>query len=208
MAASAAGSAESVGRLLDRAAEALRRGGLVVAPTETLVGLLADALHREAVRRLAVLKERPPDQPFPLLLPSVAALDRVAGGASPAARRLIAAFWPGPLTLLLPAVPGLPPEIVGPGELVAVRVPGPCLAADICRRTGGPLVATSANRRGAEPPAETADVDAAIAGEAELIVPGRAAGGLPSTIVACDDGGYRIVRPGAVEEAAIRGALR
>jgi len=208
MVASAAGSAEPVGPLLDRAVEALRRGGFVVAPTETLVGLLADALHREALRRLAVLKQRPPDQPFPLLLPSVAALDRVARATSPAARRLIAAFWPGPLTLLLPAFPGLPPEVVGPGELIAVRVPGPCIAADICRRSGGPLVATSANRRGGAPPAEAGEVDAAIAAEAALIVPGRAAGGLPSTIVACDESGYRIVRPGAVEEAAIRGALR
>ena len=155
-----------------------------------------------------MLKQRPPDQPFPLLLPFIAALDIVACAVSPAARRLITAFWPGPLTLLLPALPGLPPEIVGPGALVAVRVPGPCIAADICRRVGGPLVATSANRRGAKPPAETTEVDAAIAAEAELIVPGRAAGGLPSTIVACDDAGYRIVRPGAVEESTIRGALR
>jgi L-threonylcarbamoyladenylate synthase len=208
MAASAAGSAEPLGPLLDRAAEALRCGGLVVAPTETLVGLLAAALHREALRRLARLKDRPADQPFPLLLPSVAALDLVACATSPTARRLIAAFWPGPLTLLLPALPGLPPDIVGPGRLVAVRVPGPCIAADICRRIGGPLVATSANRRGARPPTDAAEVDAAIAAEAALIIPGRAAGGLPSTIVACDEAGYRIVRPGAVEEAAIRGALR
>jgi L-threonylcarbamoyladenylate synthase len=209
MGGSAAGSAEPrlEAEALERAVAVLRRGGLVVAATETLLGLLADPFQPDVLRRLAALKERPPDQPFPLLLPDPPAAARVARAMPDVALRLAARFWPGPLTLLLPALPGLPAELVGPDGLVAVRFPGPAPATDICVRFGGPLVATSANVRGALPPDVTEGLDPAVAAAAELIVPGRAAGTVGSTIVACRPNGYRIVRAGAVDEAAIRGAL-
>jgi L-threonylcarbamoyladenylate synthase len=209
MGGSAAGTAEppASDEALDRAVAALRRGGLVVAATETLLGLLADPFRPAALQRLAALKERPPDQPFPLLLPDPPAVTRVARAMPDTALRLAARFWPGPLTLLLPALPGLPAELVGPEGLVAVRVPGPAPATAICLRFGGPLVATSANPRGAPPPASTGELDPAVAAAADEIVPGAAAGSVGSTMVVCLADGYRLVRAGAIDEAAIRGAL-
>ncbi|MBI5487071.1 MAG: threonylcarbamoyl-AMP synthase [Deltaproteobacteria bacterium] len=205
MAGSAAGSADrGRGALVARAADVLRRGGLVLAPTETLVGLLGDALCDEAVGRAAALKHRPAGEPFPLLLPSTRDVVRVAADFPEPLRRLARRFWPGPLTLLLPAVPGLPGGLVGPDGTVAVRVPGRSAAARIVRCFGGPLFATSANPRGRPPPAAVADVAASFRDAADLVVPGRSPGGLPSTIVSWSAGGYRVVRAGAIGEAELR----
>ena len=85
---------------------------------ETLVGILADALCARAVARAAALKRRPPGEPFPVLVSSLRATAFVSVRLPPGARRLARRFWPGPLTLLLPAKEGLPPEIVGPGGTV------------------------------------------------------------------------------------------
>ncbi|MBI5499210.1 MAG: Sua5/YciO/YrdC/YwlC family protein [Deltaproteobacteria bacterium] len=207
MAGSAAESADRRrGALAARAADLLRRGGLVLAPTETLVGLLGDALRDETVRRAAALKDRPAGEPFPLLLPSSRAVARVAAAFPAPLLRLARRFWPGPLTLLLPALPGLPAGIVGPDGTVAVRVPGPSPAARIVRRFAGPLFATSANPRGRPPPADVADVAPSFREAADLVVPGRSPGGPPSTIVAWSAEGYRVVRPGAIPAAELLAA--
>jgi L-threonylcarbamoyladenylate synthase len=191
---------------LAAAVEALRRGALVVAPTETLLGLLGDALRPAAVRRAARLKRRPAGEPFPVLLPSARAAALLARSFPAPLRRLARRFWPGPLTLLLPARPGLPPALVGPDGTVAVRVPGPSAAALLVRRFGGPLLATSANPRGAPPPANTADLSPALRRSVAVVVPGRARATRPSTIVGWTGRGYRVVRRGAIPVSAIRGA--
>ena len=192
---------------VDRAVEVLRAGGLVVAPTETRLGLLADPFHAGALRRAVELKQRPREQPFPLILPDAAAVERVAVRIPGLARRLIAACWPGPLTLLLPARDGLPVELVGAGVRVAVRVPGPSPAAEIVRRFGGPLIASSANRRGRPTPASTEALEPALCRDVDLVVTGRSPGGAASTIVAFEGDGYRVVRSGAVPEEALRRTL-
>jgi L-threonylcarbamoyladenylate synthase len=189
------------------AVHALRRGGLVAAATETQIGLLADARDAAALRRLSALKRRPPDRPFPLLVPGLAVAAGLVREIPALARRLADAFWPGPLTLLLPAGPGLPEAVVAPDGTVAVRVPGPSAAATICARFAGPLVATSANRRGFPPPGATEDLDPAVAAAIDVVVPGRAPGTLPSTIVEAGGAGYRIVRAGAIDDERIRRLL-
>ena len=176
--------------------EILRGGGVVACPTETLQGLLADALSAQAVDAVVALKRRGPD-PIALLLPDLAALDQVAESCPEVARELAARYWPGPLTLLVKALPTLPGALVRDGK-VGVRVPGPSAALDLVRAFGGPLTATSANLSG-QPAARTeAEVRAyfprGLAGQ----VAGDAPGGLPSTVVDATGGVLKVIRAGAV----------
>lgn len=194
-------------RALDETAAVLRRGGIVAAATETLVGLLVDARRSESLDRLWRLKRRAAGRPFPLLVPDVGAVESLAAAIPPLARRAIAAFWPGPLTLLLPARPGLPAYIVGREGMVAVRLGGPSVAASVCRRFGAQVTATSANVSGRLAPASAGEMETDIVTGVDLVIGGRAPGGPPSTIVSFGEGGYSIVREGAVPASMIRGAL-
>ncbi len=174
----------------------LRAGGIVACPTETFQGLLADALSEQAVAAVVALKRRGPD-PIALLLPDLAALERVAEPCSAMARELAERHWPGPLTLLVQALPTLPRALVRDGK-VGVRVPGASPALDLVRAFGGPLTATSANLSG-QPAARTeAEVRAyfpeGLAGQ----VAGDAPGGLPSTVVDVTGNVLKTIRAGAV----------
>ncbi len=124
------------------AAAALRRGGVVAYPTETFYGLGALAADGAAVARLVAAKGRPDGKPLPLL---AAGLDQVEAVAvlPPLARRLAAAFWPGPLTLVVPARPGLHPAITGGGATVGIRVTSSPVAVALARAAGGVFVAAS-----------------------------------------------------------------
>jgi len=176
----------------------LRRGGVVACPTETWLGLLADALDERAVERVAELKGRPSDMPIALLLPDPEALAEVALPPSAAARALMQAHWPGPLTILLAARPGLSPRLCKDGK-IGVRVPGPSPAADLVRAFGHPLTATSANRT-AEPPLRSIDeLPAALASGLDGRVPGISPGGAPSTLIDSTTTPMTIVRAGAIE---------
>jgi len=176
---------------------ALRAGGVVACATETLFGLLADALDESAVERVCALKGRDPEQPIAVLLPDAAALAQVAETVPERVRRLAERHWPGPLTLLVPARAGLPSGLTKHGK-IGVRVPGPSPALELVRAFGGPLTATSANRTG-EPAARTAaEVDAAfpsgLAGRIALPAPG----GLPSSIIDVTGPTPVILRAGAI----------
>ncbi len=182
---------------LEQALDALRRGEVVAAPTETLVGLLADAMDPAAVTRVAEAKGRDANQPIALLLPDAAALDGVALHVGAATRTLADTHWPGPLTLLVAARPELSPLLVRDGK-VGVRVPGPSLALDLVRAFGGPLTATSANLTGEPAVADTASLSAAIA-ERVHVLRGRSPGGDPSTLVDATVDPPAVLRAGAVE---------
>ncbi len=174
----------------------LRQGGVVAAPTETLVGLLADALDPAAVARVAEAKGRAQDQPIALILPDAGALDRVATAVTPRTRELARAHWPGPLTLLVRARPELSPLCTRDGK-VGVRVPGPSAAADLVRAFGGPLTATSANLSGGPAVAETAALDPVLAARVHVLA-GRSPGGEPSTLVDATGPELVVLRQGAV----------
>jgi L-threonylcarbamoyladenylate synthase len=181
-----------------RAAERLRAGGLVVYPTETFYALGALAGSAAAVARLAAAKLRPGDRPVPLVAADLAAARAVAAAFPPLAERLAARFWPGPLTLVLPAAPGFPPEVAREGT-VGVRVPGSALARELARLAGGPLVSTSANRSGGPPVTRPADLDQGLVALVDCVLDGgETPGGLPSTVVAVEPGGPRLLRAGAV----------
>lgn len=186
---------------IDAAVAALREGRVVAAATETFFGLLADATRAEAIDRVFALKGRDAAKGSALLAPGLDEWRALVASVPPTAERLANAFWPGPLTIALPARAGLDPRLVIDGT-VGVRVPGPSVAARIVEAFGGAVTATSANRSGAPPAAKDDDVratfaDAVARGELEVVT-GVAPGGAPSTIVAVSGAAIRIVREGAV----------
>jgi L-threonylcarbamoyladenylate synthase len=182
---------------LERLVCILRGGGVVACPTETFVGLLADATNARAVERVVALKGRDAGQPMGVLVPELAALSVIVGELPPRARALAEQHWPGPLTLVLRARPGLPRALLRDGK-IGVRVPGPSPALELVRAFGAALTATSANRSG-EPPARTSDEAARIFGRAlDAIVSGAAPGGLASTVIDATTEPLRVIRQGAV----------
>ena len=178
--------------------EVLEQGGVLACPTETWLGLLADARNEAAIERVAELKGRPADMPIALLLPHARALEELAPTPSSAARALMEAHWPGPLTILLAAKPGLSPRLTRDGK-VGVRVPGPSPAADLVRAFGHPLTATSANLRGEAPLRSAEQLPAALAEGLDGLVPGVSPGGAPSTLIDTTTSPMQILRAGAID---------
>jgi L-threonylcarbamoyladenylate synthase len=214
---------------IDEAAAALAAGRLVAFPTETVYGVGANAADDEAVARLYAAKERPSFNP---LIAHVAgnvagnAADGASGAAAErtdaidAARRLAhfdapslqlaAAFWPGPLTLVLPKAPGCPVGQLATAGLdtIAVRAPSHPVARAILAAFGGPVVAPSANRSGRVSPTSARHVEADLAGRIDLIIDGGAAPvGVESTVVACGGGEVTLLRPGAIPRTAVEKVL-
>ena len=194
------------------AARILAAGGLVAFPTETVYGLGADAGNGEAIARLYAAKGRPAFNPLIAHVVSAAAARKLARFDA-AAERLAAAFWPGPLTLVLPKAPDCPVAALATAGLdsIAVRLPQHPVAQALLRAFGGPVVAPSANRSGHVSPTTAAHVLADLGGRIDLIVDGGATPvGLESTIVAClgqSVGKPALLRLGGVPRAAIEDVL-
>jgi L-threonylcarbamoyladenylate synthase len=178
--------------------EVLKGGGVVACPTETWLGLLADARNEAAIEKVATLKGRPADMPIALLLPSAEIVSEVALPPSRQAEALMRKHWPGPLTLLLRAKKGLSPRLVRDGK-VGVRVPGPSPAAELVRAFGHALTATSANLTGQPPLRSAAELPVDMAQQLDGSVEGRSPGGLPSTLVDTTVTPVAVLRSGAIE---------
>ena len=133
-----------------QALEALHDGELIVFPTETLYGIGCDALNPEAVEKLCEIKKRPAGKPLAVILGEASMVDQLTGDFSAAASQLADAFWPGPLTLVVPARPGLPDAIVG-DQTIGLRVSSDPVAARLSRELGRPICAPSANPTGLPP---------------------------------------------------------
>jgi L-threonylcarbamoyladenylate synthase len=184
---------------LIEAAGEIKGGGIVAFPTETFYGLGVIYSDTEALAKLFKLKRRPKDKPVPLIIADVSALSAIASAPDTIARKIIERFWPGPLTVLLAAKPGLPDLITGGSGKVAVRVPGRSFALDLARAVGCPLTATSANISGMPPAECPSDVVGYFGNAINLLIDGgRAPGGRPSTIIDISKGDISLVRPGTV----------
>lgn len=195
---------------LDAAVRILRSGGLVAIPTETVYGLAADASNPAAVRRLYGVKGRPPGHPVIVHIAGIEALPRWAARVSEDARRLAEAFWPGPLTLILPRTAVAADEVTGGRDTVGLRVPDHPLALALLRAFGGGLAAPSANRFGRVSPTTAADVRADLGGDVDLVLDGGPCDvGVESTIVDCTEEGAPpvILRPGGVTAERIEAVL-
>jgi L-threonylcarbamoyladenylate synthase len=188
------------------AVSTLAGGGVVAAATETFFGLLADARRSDAVRRVFSLKGREPAKGVALLISRRQEWAALVTEIPPLAALLADRFWPGPLSIALPARPDVDPRLVVDGW-VAVRIAGPSDAATLAAAFGSALTATSANRSG-EPPCTTSDEVERIFGKtgaADLVtLAGRAPGGAGSTLVAVEADRVRVIRRGRIEEAALR----
>jgi L-threonylcarbamoyladenylate synthase len=175
----------------------LRAGGVVAYPTETFYGLAVDPRSSDAVRRLFMLKGRPETSALTLI---AADLDqgRQVGFFNRTALTLAEQWWPGPLTIVVPAGPGLAAEVLAGGATVGVRVSGSEVARTLARAYGNCITATSANRSGEPPAAHADEVAERLPGVDLLIDDGAAPGGAPSTIVAVTSAGISLVRAGAI----------
>jgi L-threonylcarbamoyladenylate synthase len=192
------------------AAEVLARDGLVALPTETVYGLAARADSDSAVAAIYRAKGRPDFNPLIVHVPDVADAGDLAE-LDDRARRLAEAFWPGPLTLVLPkrADASLAAAVTAGLETVALRCPAHPVMRAVLAATGLPLAAPSANRSGAVSPTSAEHVAASLGAKVDLIVDGgRCAAGIESTIVALrEGGGWQILRPGPITEAQISAVL-
>jgi L-threonylcarbamoyladenylate synthase len=190
------------------AARCLRGGGLVAFPTETVYGLGADATNAAAIARLYEAKGRPAFNPLIAHLGDLKAAQRIARFDAQAIL-LATAFWPGPLTLVLPKAPGCAVADLATAGLdtIAVRVPAHPVAQQILRAFGGPVVAPSANLSGHVSPTTAAHVQSDLAGRIDLIIDGGAVEvGIESTIVGCFDAPM-LLRPGGVPRGEIERVL-
>jgi L-threonylcarbamoyladenylate synthase len=196
---------------LERGAQILRAGGLVALPTETVYGLGAHALDAAAVGRIFEAKQRPAWDPVIVHIADLAMLEGlvcwegVADGVEARARRLMAAFWPGPLTLLLRRTEAVPDAVTAGRALVGVRMPAHPVALELIRRAGVPVAAPSANLFGHTSPTTAEHVLDDLDGRIDAVVDAGATGlGVESTVLDCCQSPMVIYRPGAVTAEQIR----
>ena len=189
---------------LRTAAGVLEAGEVIALPTETFYGLAVDPFAPDAVRRLNALKRKPADSPTLLLVSSPEQVDLVARDLPESFHTLAAAFWPGPLTLVVSAAEQLPREVSGGRGTVGVRVPGLGLPRRLAGTLGRPITGVSANVYG-EPPCRTpAEVARALPeGIGMILDGGPAPGGAASTVIDLSGDTPRIVRAGAVPITAL-----
>ena len=181
------------------AADIIRHGGLVAFPTETVYGLGANALDAAAVARIFAAKERPAEDPLIVHLGGLDQLPRVARAVSPVAQALAATFWPGPLTLVLPKQPAVPPLVTSGLDTVAARVPDHPVAQALLAAAGVPVAAPSANRFGHTSPTTAQHVWHDLHDRIDIILDGGPTRiGVESTVLDVSTAPPRILRPGGV----------
>lgn len=195
-------------REIEAAAAAIRRGELVAMPTETVYGLAADATNSDAVARVYALKGRPATNPLIVHIESTARLTRIAKSVPEDAWSLIAAFWPGPLTLVLPRHPDLPPSVTAGGETVAVRMPNHPVALALIAESDRPLAAPSANLSERLSPTSAADLAPEIVRGVSMILDGGPCRvGIESTVLDLSSSAPAILRPGSIGSDEIERVL-
>lgn len=177
--------------------ETLRAGGIVLLPTDTVYGLAVHPEHDDALARLFALKRRPLTRTIPVMVASAAQAQALGADVTAAARQLLAAFSPGPLTLALALDPERAPAWLAGRDEIAVRIPDDRFLLEVLRQAG-PLLVTSANLHGQETPEACADVLAQLDGSPDLTVDDGPRATVPSTLVNCNLPEPRVERVGAV----------
>ncbi len=180
---------------------------MIVYPTETFYGLGADPFEPAAMERLLAIKKREPGKSVALIAADRAMAMGLSREVPADAHRLADAFWPGPLTLVLPARPDLPPALAPDGG-VAVRVSSHPVARALASQLGRPLTATSANLSGRPPATTVSEARAAFGDKVKVYLEGGKLDGRgPSTVVAFHESGFRVLRAGAISDRQLMAAL-
>jgi len=188
-----------------RGAQILRNGGLVAFPTETVYGLGANALDAEAVGRIFTAKQRPAWDPVIVHVANMEMVEQLVTEIPPSARKLMEAFWPGPLTLLLPRSVEVPDVVTAGRPLVGVRMPAHPVALELIRRAGVPVAAPSANTFGHTSPTTAAHVLDDLDGRIDAVLDAGATWhGVESTVLDPCQSPMIVYRPGAVTAEQIR----
>ena len=191
-----------------RASGCVRTGGLIAFPTETVYGLGADPHNTDAVERLFDAKGRDPSKAILLLIPSPHSLSSLVAHVPAPARILMDAFWPGPLTLVFQAKPGLSPRLLGGGHTLGVRLSNAPLVRELLDHLGGPITGTSANRSGAPPARSASDAAGQLGDRIDLILDGGPAPDRrPSTVVDVSGEGVQVRRAGPISSSQVWHAL-
>jgi L-threonylcarbamoyladenylate synthase len=188
------------------ALEILLSGGLVAFPTDTVYGVGSLAFHEQAIESIYIAKDRPMEKAIPLLIGDAPDLIQVAEEIPIFAMRLIARFWPGPLTVLVPKKSTLP-EAISATSTVGVRVPDHDIARSLLR-LAGPMAVTSANISGKESPRTAQEVFAQLNGRIAMIIDGgETPGGIPSTLVDCTGDEIQVLREGPISKEQLLNAI-
>lgn len=202
------------GRICDRerieqASALLEQGGVLIYPTETFYGMGGHPGIPQAIERIFRLKGRDAGKPLPLIAADLKAVREAVAAWPELADRLASHFWPGPLTLLLPASPGIPTALhAGTGKL-AIRISSHPVARELASRAGGLLISTSANRSGEPASRHIGEIPSELSGLVDLVLnAGKLPGGRPSTIVAVTSRGIELVRAGCIPFEDVLGVGR
>ncbi|MBL7006770.1 MAG: threonylcarbamoyl-AMP synthase [Spirochaetia bacterium] len=185
-------------------AQALKDGKLVAFPTETVYGLGADALNETAAAGIFIAKKRPLNDPLIVHVHNLEQLEQLTSSIPESAVKLIDAFWPGPLTLVLPKSPAVPDIVTAGGSTVAVRMPQHPLALELLRQAGTPIAAPSANVFGKTSPTTAKHVAEQLSGRYEVLIDGGACRvGVESTVLTLVGEKPVILRPGGITKEEI-----
>ncbi|MCY3692075.1 MAG: L-threonylcarbamoyladenylate synthase [Chloroflexota bacterium] len=195
---------------IEQARDCIAAGGVVAIPTDTLYGLAADATNPDALEKVYEIKGRPSGMALPVLVSGweqVGMVSTVAGRCGELARVLAERFWPGPLTLVLPASPELPPRLTAGLDTIAVRMPDHAIPLALAARLGRPITGTSANRSGEPDLTDPEELNRCLGGLVDgIIVSGEPPQGTASTIVAVSDDDLTLLRAGALPFPEVRRA--
>ncbi len=193
--------------IVAQAVAALAAGELVVMPTDTVYGLAARGDVEAAVGRVYEAKRRPPDRPLPVLVADAADLERYGRDVPEAARKLAAAFWPGPLTIVVPRSEAIPAWVTAGEETVGLRQPDHPLAIAILRAAAFPVAVTSANISGDATPWRAKDCAAALAVAPAVVVEAGPLSSKPSTVVKVEGEKVTVLRAGPIGVEQMREVL-
>ncbi len=190
---------------LRHAAGILRSGGVVAFPTETYYGLASDPLQPQALERLFFIKRRPKQMPILALVAGISQLNLLANEVPAVYYRLIDTFWPGPLTLIFPALPTLPPQLTGYTGTIGLRRSSHPVANRLIDVFGAPITATSANISGGSPAVTAAEVSQIFGSQVDLILDGgRTPGGKGSTLVGILGTSLHCLREGVIPFVSVQ----
>jgi L-threonylcarbamoyladenylate synthase len=194
--------------LIERAAELLRAGEVVGIPTDTVYGLASDAFNGAAAEKVFALKDRPATMPLLILVNSMEMARGCMAADDTLFERLAERFWPGPLTIVVPAAPHIPQQVTAGSGTVGIRLPRWPIAASLVSALEHPITASSANRSGLADCRTAAEVMASVGENLQLILEGGTNRRVSaSTVIRVVDGTVKVLREGAISEKAISASL-